>query len=172
MLVLHNTARGILAAASVFTVLALTAPAMSQPFGGGRGWEPGVMMGPGMMGRIGELCGPRAAGMAEWRMERITRVITPTAEQKTALNNLLDASRKAAEIVSSACPRELPGSATARMALMESRLEAMLQAVKTVRPAFDAFYGTLSDEQKARLNTLGPRRWGWRGWRDDRPGRD
>ena len=36
---------------------------------------------------------------------------------------------------------------------MEKRLDAMLQAVKTIRPALDAFYATLSDDQKARLDT-------------------
>jgi hypothetical protein len=40
----------------------------------------------------------------------------------------------------------------------------MQQAIKIVRPAFDAFYATLDDEQKARINTGGPRRWGWHGW--------
>jgi hypothetical protein len=47
---------------------------------------------------------------------------------------------------------------------MEKRLEAMLLAVKTLRPAFESFYATLTDEQKARLGEAGPRRWGWR-WR-------
>jgi hypothetical protein len=32
----------------------------------------------------------------------------------------------------------------------------MLQAVRTVRPALDAFYQTLSDEQKARFNAMSP----------------
>jgi hypothetical protein len=52
-----------------------------------------------------------------------------------------------------------------RMELMEKRLDAMLQAVKIVRPAFDSFYASLTDEQKTRLNTSsGPGRF-WR-WRD------
>ena len=32
----------------------------------------------------------------------------------------------------------------------------MLQAVKTVRPAFDDFYNSLNSEQKARLDGTGP----------------
>ena len=47
---------------------------------------------------------------------------------------------------------------------LELRADAMQQAIKVVRPAFDAFYATLNDEQKARINTGGPRRWGWHGW--------
>jgi LTXXQ motif family protein len=40
---------------------------------------------------------------------------------------------------------------------MEQRLNAMLDAIKIVQPALDAFYGMLSDEQKARFNQLGSR---------------
>ena len=134
------------------------------------GWGSGMMMGPGMMGwgggmgGMGAVCDPRGAGLAEWRMERIERLITPNEAQRTALNDLRTASTKAAEIIAAACPREFPASATARLELMEKRLDAMQQAIKTVRPAFDAFYATLNDEQKARVNTGGPRRWGWHGW--------
>ena len=140
--------------------------------GGGYGWGPGMMMGPGMMGRSGRggfagMCDPRAAGLAEWRVERIERLVKPNDAQRAALNELRTASTKAAETIAAACPREFPASASARMELMEKRLETMLTAIKTVRPAFDAFYATLSDEQKARINTGGPRRWGWRGWRSE-----
>lgn len=140
---------------------------------GGRGWGPGMMMGPGMMGWGGRggmggfagMCDPRGAGMAEWRMDRIARLINPNDAQRKALDDLRTASTKAAETIAAACPRDFPASASARMELMEKRLEAMLAAVKTVRPAFDAFYATLNDEQKARINSGGPRHWGWRGWR-------
>ena len=53
----------------------------------------------------------------------------------------------------------------ARLEAMEKRMEAMLQAVKTVRPAFDALDATLSDEQKVLLDDNGYRR---RIWRRDR----
>lgn len=132
----------------------------------GHGWGHGMMMGPGMMGMggMGAMCDPRGAGLAEWRMDRIERLINPNDAQRAALDNLRSASAKAAETIAAACPRELPASASARLELMEKRLDAMQQAIKTVRPAFDAFYATLNDEQKARVNTGGPRHWGWRGW--------
>jgi hypothetical protein len=37
---------------------------------------------------------------------------------------------------------------------MEKRLDATLAAVKTVQPALAKFYNSLSDEQKARFNSL------------------
>ena len=33
-------------------------------------------------------------------------------------------------------------------------------------PIFDAFYATLTDEQKKNLDGRGPRGWGWHRWRD------
>ena len=164
------------AAAFAFAAALVASSALAQPMmgpgggpGGGPGWGPGMMMGPGMMGwggrgGMGMLCNPRGAGLAEWRMQRIEQLVQPTEAQKTALSALRDASTKAAEQISAACPREFPASATARMELMEKRMETMLAALKTVRPAFDAFYATLSDEQKAKLDRGGPRRWGWRNW--------
>ena len=133
----------------------------------GDGWGPGMMMGPGMMegGSMGFMCNPRSAGLAEWRMQRIDGMIQPNDAQKAALDALRTASTKAAEIISAACAASVPASSNERLALMEKRLDAMLAAVKTVRPAFDKLYGQLSDEQRKRLEAAGPRRWGWAAWR-------
>jgi LTXXQ motif family protein len=152
--------------AAAFSALALASSAAAQPGPGGQG--PGMMMGPGMMGSrtMGPaMCNPRAAGLAEWRAETIERAVRPTDAQRAAFNELKAASAKAAEVIAAACPRDFPETSTARLEVMEKRLDAMLQAVKTVRPAFDAFYATLTDEQKAELNKAGPRHWGWRWWR-------
>jgi hypothetical protein len=39
----------------------------------------------------------------------------------------------------------------------ETRLSGMLQALDTVQPAIAKFYNSLTDEQKARFDRLGPR---------------
>jgi hypothetical protein len=160
--------------------LIISAPVIAQQSGAGDpplernagsprsyGWGPGMMMGPGMMGWSGGgmMCDPRAAGLAEWRIDRIERLISPNEAQRAALDNLRAASVKAAETVLTDCPPELPVSATGRLETIEKRLDAMLTAVRLVRPAFDAFYATLDDEQKARINSGGSSRWGWHGWR-------
>jgi hypothetical protein len=41
------------------------------------------------------------------------------------------------------------------LAAMEMRLQAMLEAANTVKPALDDFYGSLTSEQKARFNRIG-----------------
>ncbi|MGZ8300347.1 MAG: Spy/CpxP family protein refolding chaperone [Rhodoplanes sp.] len=43
---------------------------------------------------------------------------------------------------------------TGRLAAMEDRLSAMLQALDTVQPALAKFYNSLNDEQKARFDRL------------------
>jgi hypothetical protein len=166
------TKRYSLFAATVLAIALTGAPASVQAQPHGPGWMmgPGIMMGPGMMGGpmwggpFGGMCDPRVAGMAEWRVEQIERAVKPTEAQRTALNELRAASTKAAEALVGACPKALPHTSAERLAFMETRMEAMLAAIKTVRPAFEAFYKELSDEQKARLDAVGPRRWGW-GWR-------
>ncbi len=161
-----RVAGGVAAVIALMSVAPVAAQPMMGP--GGYGWGPGVMMGPGMMGRGysgAAMCDPGAAGMAAWRIDLIERTVQPAEAQRTALDALKDASKKAADTVATTCPRDYPASPTARLETMEKRLEAMLQAVKIVRPAFDAFYATLSDEQKSRLDAASPGRRGWRMWR-------
>jgi hypothetical protein len=158
--------RAALAAAGIAALLLTSFPAAAQP--GPHGWGPGMMMGPGMMGSgmMGAgMCDPRAAGLAEWRIDAIERAVRPTESQRKGLDDLKAASTKAAETIAAACPRVFPETAPARLELMEKRLDAMLTAIKTVRPAFDAFYASLTAEQKTALDRSGPRRWGWRWWR-------
>jgi hypothetical protein len=43
----------------------------------------------------------------------------------------------------------------ARLDAANDRLQALVQAAKTVRPRLAAFYASLGDEQKAQFNNLG-----------------
>jgi hypothetical protein len=45
-----------------------------------------------------------------------------------------------------------------RLATAESRIDAMLDAIKQVAPALDDFLGSLSDEQKAQFESIGAKR--------------
>jgi hypothetical protein len=44
----------------------------------------------------------------------------------------------------------------ARLETIETRLSAMADAIKSVRPSLESFYASLSDEQKAKFNMMGP----------------
>src|SRR5262249_46579813 len=73
---------------------------------------------------------------------------------RPALDELRAANAKAIDMLKSACPKDLPSIPTGRLAALESRLQVMLAAVQTVRPALERFYQSLSDEQKARFNAI------------------
>ena len=57
-----------------------------------------------------------------------------------------------------ACPSDKPLTPPMRLEAASARLFQMLLAVKTVREAVDKLYGQLTDEQKARFETIGPKR--------------
>lgn len=102
---------------------------------------------------LAETCS--APAVFAWPQEQIEQTVKPTETQRASLAGLEDAAGKAADTLKSACPSELPVTPPARLAAVSDRINAMLAAVRTVRTALDAFYGSLSDEQKARFNTIG-----------------
>ena len=106
--------------------------------------------------RAAEVCSDNAAQLTDWPIERISEIVEPTDAQRPALEELRAASAKAIDMLKSGCPKDLPSISTGRLAAMESRLQVMLAAVQTVRPALERFYQSLSDEQKARFNAIAP----------------
>jgi hypothetical protein len=102
------------------------------------------------------ICGGRSSDLTDWPIERIAETVQPTDGQRAGLDALKEASAKTVDLLKDACPKELPSIPTGRLAAMQSRLEVMLAAVRTVRPALDGFYQSLSDEQKARFNAVAP----------------
>jgi hypothetical protein len=56
-----------------------------------------------------------------------------------------------AEILRTACARDIPADPAARVEVSNSAVDAMLAAVNAVLPSIESFYATLGDEQKARL---------------------
>jgi Spy/CpxP family protein refolding chaperone len=103
-------------------------------------------------------CEGAQTGVTDWPMAEIEARVHPTEAQRASLAVLRDASAKAAEMLKASCPVGEAITPPARLEAAGKRLEAMLQAVKTVRAALDDFYGRLSDEQKAQFEAIGPRR--------------
>jgi hypothetical protein len=106
------------------------------------------------------LCTERGPGVADLPIDRIALAVRPTEAQQASLDELRAASAAASETLKTSCPTYQALTPTGRVEAMEKRLEAMLEAVKTVQPALTKFYDGLTDEQKARFNTLGSLRQG------------
>jgi ABC-type transporter MlaC component len=103
----------------------------------------------------GNICSGQTAGVTDWQINQIAQAVEPDEAQRAALEELKTATAKALDILKAACPSELASTPTGRIEAMHARLSAMLEAVRTVRAPLAKFYDLLSDEQKARFNTLG-----------------
>jgi hypothetical protein len=105
--------------------------------------------------QLTQMCGADSRDIAGLPIDQFQQTIQPTAEQSAALDDLANASLKAAQDLKAACPTDIALTAPSRLAAMQQRIEAMIAAVQTVQPSLEKFYGLLSDEQKARLTALG-----------------
>jgi hypothetical protein len=101
------------------------------------------------------MCGGDSRDIAGLPIDQIQQAIAPDDAQRAALDDLANASLKAAQDIKAACPKEAALTAPDRLAAMQGRIEAMIAAVGTVQTPLQKFYDSLSDEQKARLNALG-----------------
>src|ERR1700730_3240594 len=104
--------------------------------------------------RLAQMCGDDSPDIAGLPIDQIQQMIELTEPQLAALDDLANASISAAQKIRAACPTQMVLTAPDRLAAMQQRIEAMISAVATVRPALEKFYGLLNDEQKARLNAV------------------
>jgi hypothetical protein len=103
------------------------------------------------------VCNGEAANVATPK-ERLEQNLHLSESQRSDLDALNEATRKAADMLNAKCNSDEALTPPGRLAVMEERLNAMIEAIKVVQPALDTFYGALSVEQKARFNQLDARR--------------
>ena len=106
-------------------------------------------------GNMAALCSQQAGSFIDLPVQRIEQVVQPTAQQQSAFDDLKKAAQKAGDQLQSSCPTAVPKSPVARLDTIETRLTAMADAIKSVRPDLENFYASLSDEQKAKFNMMG-----------------
>jgi hypothetical protein len=106
-------------------------------------------------GPVAQLCGEEGHDIAGLPLDKVQAAIQPNDEQRRALDDLANASTKAAQDIAAACPTSPALTAPGRLEAMEKRLEAIAAATQAIKEPLDRLYGLLSDEQKARLTALG-----------------
>lgn len=106
---------------------------------------------------LAQMCGDDSREIAGLPIDAIQKDLQPDDTQRAALDDLANASVKAAQDIKAACPTDVALTAPRRIALMQQRIEAMVAAVNLVQPPLEKFYGSLTDEQKARFNALAVR---------------
>jgi LTXXQ motif family protein len=105
---------------------------------------------------LSQLCGDPDKGITAWPIASIEQAVQPTPEQRALLNELKSAAAKAADAFKESCGGSYAMTPPGRLRAMTNRISATLEAVRIVRPALEKFYNSLSDEQQARFNALGP----------------
>ena len=106
---------------------------------------------------LARLCGLDSGLSASLPVSRIDRTLDLSAGQDEDLKGLTRASAKAHDLLKATCRPDQTLTPTGRLAAMEGRLSAVLQAVDTVQPQLTKFYNSLRDEQKARFDRLSTR---------------
>ena len=101
-------------------------------------------------------CTEQGGSFIDLPVRRIEEVVAPTAQQEDAFDELKKQTQEAGDRLKSSCPTAVPNSPVARLDTIEARLRAMADAIRAVRPNLENFYALLSDDQKARFNTMGP----------------
>jgi hypothetical protein len=95
------------------------------------------------------------ASVMAWPTDQINNAVQPNDAQRAKLEALQSAAANAANAIKAACPAENPSTPPARLAAVGKHLQAMLQGVDSLRVPLHDFYDSLSDDQKARFNTVG-----------------
>jgi hypothetical protein len=103
-----------------------------------------------------EFCAEQASGITAWPLDKIADAVRPNDKQQTLLDDLRKAAQEAASQFRDACPDSVPLTPPGRLQAMTQRLQAGSDAISVIKPALDAFYNSLTDEQKARFNEVGP----------------
>jgi TolA-binding protein len=103
-----------------------------------------------------QLCADPEKGVTAWPIASITQAVRPTPAQRALLDELRTAAAKAADVFKQSCADSYAMTPPGRLRAMTNRISATLEAVRIVRPALEKFYRSLSDEQQAGFNALGP----------------
>ena len=81
--------------------------------------------------QLAQMCGEDSREIAGLPIDQIQQAIQPNDAQRAALDDLANASVKAAQDIKAACPTQIALTAPARLASMQQRIEAMIAAVET-----------------------------------------
>jgi hypothetical protein len=94
----------------------------------------------------------------KWPVEEITAKLHLNDTQREDLAVLQRMNGFARNTLNFDCQPDDKLNPQDRLATADSRLDAMLDAIKLIKPALDDFYGSLSDEQKNQFDIIGAKR--------------
>jgi hypothetical protein len=107
---------------------------------------------------VAQNCAAAQPAAFQWPGSEIEAKLHLNVPQRAALEVVQDATAQAADMLKVTCQPDDVVTPPARLVALAKQLDTMLQAIKLVRPALENFYATLSDEQKAQFEAIGPKR--------------
>ncbi len=102
-----------------------------------------------------QVCAAPNVEVSERMIKEIEQRVRPNKEQAASLEDVHKASSDMAKLLMASCALTVPADPLARLDAADDRLTAMNYAASTVQIAFDNFYSTLDNGQKARLESTG-----------------
>jgi hypothetical protein len=105
---------------------------------------------------LAQLCVRHDSGLIAFPAQQIELTVTLDEQQRGKLEAMKKATDQAAGRLKSSCPSSAGATPAERLDAAQKRVDALLQAIDTVRPAVSDFYASLTDEQKARFNVTAP----------------
>jgi len=121
--------------------------------GDGPGWSHR-----GHGGARGEHCDRRGGGPMERQLGLIENLMDLSKDQQTALTELKDTLKSGRETMKKACEARKdagrPKTALEGMNRFEESMSNRLAVMRSVKPAFEKFYGTLSEKQQKAVDNL------------------
>jgi len=114
----------------------------------------------------GDRCERAGRGMAR-HVDLIEGLMTFTPEQETAWKELKETMKSGRETLQKSCEarkeEDRPKTALERLNRFESAMATRLSVMQSFKPAFEKFYGTLSEKQQKTIDDLLTRKRGRRG---------
>ena len=109
-------------------------------------------------GPRGNECGPRAGSPMQRQINVIEGLMEFTPEQKTAWDELKSTIKTGQESLQKACEArkdaDRPKNAVERFNRIEESMSTRLAVMRSVKPAFEKFYGTLSEKQQKAVDGM------------------
>ena len=140
------------AAGLVMTALASAPVASQTPNAPPPEAQPAPQIEPPAPGPDAAACGERLERFIRSMSERFDGARLSSEAQRRAYEAFKSAAAKAQDFVREACATE---SSAANIQQLEAAEQQMAKALDGLRPALQNFYSSLSDEQKAQINSLG-----------------
>lgn len=110
----------------------------------------------------GDFCSRRAGGMMERRLGLIEGLMDLSTDQQAALDELKTAMKSGRETIEKSCEARKEGgrpkTAIEGFTRFEEAMSTRLEAMRSVKPAFEKFYTTLSEKQQKAIDDLFTRR--------------